>query len=287
MPDIKLIAMDMDGTLLTRIDPRTACIPPENARVLREAHQRGIHLALASGRMPDDAGFFAVDADIPMHIISLNGGVTLDVPFGTPCDARWLPPETVQTVLEIMQSTTLDCAVFGAWEVVSLRERPLSWAQIVLGTYFGRDGGRLVYRSGGEGLADLPHVAKIVALTDHDAQSMAAAKDRILAACPDVEISSSWWNNFEVNPAGVNKGTALTRLADRLGIPMSQVMAIGDNDNDIPMLEQAGYGVAMGNATATAQRSAAWRTLSNDQHGVAAAIRALAFGEHVPGVIRL
>lgn len=116
---------------------------------------------------------------------------------------------------------------------------------------------------------------------------MAAAKDRILAACPDVEISSSWWNNFEVNPAGVTKGTALTRLADRLGIPMSQVMAIGDNDNDIPMLEQAGYGVAMGNATATAQRSAAWRTLNNDQHGVAAAIRALAFGEHVPGVIRL
>ena len=285
MQPIRLIAMDMDGTLLTRIDPTTACIPPENARVLRRCVSDGIHLALSSGRMPDDAAFYASDAGLPMHVIGLNGGVITSGLGASPLQDEALPPDIARRVLHIMLERGVDVAVFGPWEVVCMQPRPLSWARIVLGTWYGREGGRLVYRNAGEGVEPLlQHAGKIVALTDQDRDGLAAAKARVQAAFPDLSISSSWWNNFEVNPAGVDKGSALRRLAARLDIPMSQVMAIGDNDNDLPMLRTAGIGVAMGNAPEHVRAAADCITLPNAQHGVAAAIRSLVFGESVPGV---
>lgn len=285
MPDIRMIAMDMDGTLLKYAKETGVYIPAENAAVLHRCAAAGIHLALCSGRMPDDAGFFALDEGLPMHVIGLNGGVILDHPADEPVYERYLPEAIARRVLAILMEYSVDVAVFGAWEVVSMQDRPLSWAQLALGTYFGRDGGLLVYRNCGEGVdALLSRTGKIVALAQEHPDMLAEAKARIHAAFPELCISSSWQTNFEVNPAGTDKGSALQALADRLHIPMSQVMAIGDNDNDIPMLKAAGYGVAMGNATASAKAAARCITLSNDECGVAAAIRALVFGESVPGM---
>lgn len=280
MQPVRLIAMDMDGTLLTRIDPARACIPPENAAVLRRCLDAGIHLALASGRMPDDAAFFAADAGLPMHIIGLNGSVILDELFGQPLFARTLPEPTVRRILAILMEANVDVAVFGAWEVVCMQPRPLSWAQRELGTWFARPGGRLAYHASGEGVGPLLSCAgKIVALTEHDREGLAAARRRISYEFPALSLSSSWWNNFEINPAGVDKGSSLTQLAQRLGIPMARVMAIGDNDNDVPMLRAAGVSVAMGNANAAARAAARHVTLPHDQYGVAAAIRRLVLGE--------
>lgn len=286
MEPIRLIAMDMDGTLLTRINPETACIPPENAAALHIAHERGVHLALASGRMPDDASFYAKDAGLPMHIIALNGGMTLDGPLGTPTASHLLPEKTARRLVEILRDEPLEVAVFGAWEVVALREHPLSWARAVLGTYYGREGGRLTYRSGGEGLeALLPHAAKVVVLSDGNIPALEQAKARIRQEFPDLAIYASWFDNFEVNPPHVDKGTALTELAASLEIPMSQVMAIGDNGNDVSMIRAAGVGVAMGSGSEAAKAAADVITLSNEEHGVAAVIRALILGENVPGII--
>lgn len=88
---IRLIATDMDGTLLTD-EP---LILPETADVLRRAAEKGIVLSLASGRLPDDASFFAVDAKLPMHVIALNGAVTLVKPLGDVQEAHHLPQPTV------------------------------------------------------------------------------------------------------------------------------------------------------------------------------------------------
>jgi len=285
---IRLIAMDMDGTLLTRVDPETACIPPQNAAVLRECADRGIHLALASGRMPDDAGFFAIDAGLTMHIIGLNGGITLNRFGEDPVDEHYLPEDAAREIMSILEESGVDVAVFGSWESAALYDRPLSWAKIVLGTYFGRKGGRMRFLTGKSAASSLlSRAGKIVALTDDDRDSLAKAKEQIRCAFPELMITSSWWNNFEVNPAGVDKGSALRKLAKRLGIPMSQVMAIGDNDNDVPMLRAAGISVAVGNATDAAISAATHLTLPHDQFGVAAAIRTLVLGERISGVTRL
>lgn len=104
--------------------------------------------------------------------------------------------------------------------------------------------------------------------------------------CPDADVTSSWWDNIEIVPRSASKGSALQALAKSLNIPMDEVMVFGDSDNDLSILKAAGVSVAMGNANERVKASARFETLPNDQYGVAAAIRAIVFGEDVPGVIR-
>lgn len=288
MQPIRLIAMDMDGTLLTQSATGVFSIPPENIAALRLAHECGVELALASGRLPDDAGFYALDAGLPMHLIGLNGAVMLHGLGQAPVMERCLPEAVARRVMALMLEAGLDVTVFTAWEAVSLGNKSLAEARMQLSTWFGRSGGRMTFRNRGQGVdSALARTGKVVAISHTDPEGMAAVRARIRAEFPDVEISSSWWSNFEVNAAGVNKGTALAELARQLGIPMSQVMTIGDNDNDVPMLRAAGIGVAMGNATPAARSAADHLTLPFDQFGVAAAIRSLVLGEEVGGVIPL
>jgi len=87
-----------------------------------------------------------------------------------------------------------------------------------------------------------------------------------------VELSKSWRDNLEVMDKGVSKGSAVKLLCERLGINSDEVMAIGDNENDLSMIKFAGVGVAMGNAEDMVKEQADFITSSNDEDGVALAI---------------
>lgn len=101
-----------------------------------------------------------------------------------------------------------------------------------------------------------------------------------LMAIPELSISSSMYNNLEVNAKGADKGSALLWLADYLGIDREETMSFGDGENDIPMIQAAGIGVAMENALDTVKAAADMITLKNDEDGVAAAIRKIIFGSN-------
>ena len=83
---------------------------------------------------------------------------------------------------------------------------------------------------------------------------------------------SGGFSNLEFTRTGVCKVTGLKMLADFLDVPMERVMAVGDSENDLKMIEAAGYGIAMGNALESVKAVAKDVTLSNDEDGVAAAI---------------
>ena len=93
----------------------------------------------------------------------------------------------------------------------------------------------------------------------------------VLAACPDVEATTSLGSNIELNAPGVTKGSGLKTLADTLGLAMNQVMACGDSGNDLAMIQAAGYGIAMGNATPDVLAAARYVTDANTHAGVAKA----------------
>jgi len=82
-------------------------------------------------------------------------------------------------------------------------------------------------------------------------------------------------NYLDITDSSADKGTALAYLADYLGIAQSGVVAIGDSDNDVDMLQYAAVGVVMGNGSASAQRAAALQIGKNDAHGVAAFLETL------------
>ena len=94
----------------------------------------------------------------------------------------------------------------------------------------------------------------------------------VLAACPDVEATTSLGSNIELNAPGVTKGSGLLALAEKLGLRRDQVMAVGDSGNDLSMIEDAGLGVAMGNATPEILAAADAVTADNNHDGVALAI---------------
>ena len=286
MEPIELIAMDMDGTLLVHDN----VIPEENVAALRQAHEAGIHLALCSGRIPDDMGFFAKDMGLPMHILALNGTCLMDRPLGSILHSDTIPPQSARAILTRLHALPVAYSLFSGHEIVtSLPHVTDDELRIIIGKNVTRPGGRTVIHRGGKGeeaLADRG-INKLMVFTEGDGAPLQALKAGLERDMPEVEISSSWVNNLEINPAGCNKGTALRALADSLGIPMGRVMALGDNDNDVPMLRAAGYGVAMGNATPAAVAAADWLAPGNEAFGVAAAVRCLALHQPVPGVRRL
>lgn len=278
---IRLIATDMDGTLLTD-EPR---ILPQTADVLRRAADAGIVLALSSGRLPDDASFYAVDAHLPMRVIALNGAVTLEKPLGEVRNAHHLPMATAQRIMARLDAENVQYALFGVHEVVASDDMPLARAQMVIGTFLNREGGRTAFRNKKQGMESaVRDCVKIVAFSKH-LPLLAGLRAFVRDTCPDTDVTSSWWDNIEIMPKVASKGNALRALAASLGIPMAQVMALGDSDNDLSMLQSAGISVAMGNANDRVKAAARFETLTNDEEGVAAAIRALVFGEDVPGVM--
>ena len=257
---IRLIATDMDGTLLTD-EP---LILPETADVLRRAAEKGIVLSLASGRLPDDASFFAVDAKLPMHVIALNGAVTLVKPLGDVQEAHHLPQPTVHRITARLDEANVQYAVFGVHEVVASDDMPLSRAQVIIGTFLNRAGGRTAFRSRKQGIDAVVQDCVKVVVFSQNLPLLDDLRAFVRDTCPDADVTSSWWDNIEIVPRSASKGSA----------------------NDLSMLKAAGVSVAMGNANERVRASARFETLTNDAQGVAAAIRAIVFGEDVPGVIR-
>jgi HAD superfamily hydrolase (TIGR01484 family) len=94
-----------------------------------------------------------------------------------------------------------------------------------------------------------------------------------LQSHPELEISNSSPTNLEINAAGVNKAQGLKKVCEFLGLTMDQVMAVGDSLDDLAMIKEAGLGVAMGNAQPLVKDTADWVTTTNDEAGVAHAIR--------------
>ena len=104
-----------------------------------------------------------------------------------------------------------------------------------------------------------------------------------LSEVEGLELVGSLGYNIEINAAGVNKGSGLVSLGRLLGIRREEIMACGDGDNDLLMLKEVGFGVAMANAEEEVKKAADYITLSNEEDGVADAIEkfALRGGEGV------
>ena len=97
--------------------------------------------------------------------------------------------------------------------------------------------------------------------------------EAVTARFSSIKVTSSTWNNLELNIATAHKGNSLKRFAEYLGYTLDNCMALGDGTNDLSMIEAAGLGVAMSNAHPLVLAAADHVTVSNDEDGVAKAIR--------------
>ncbi len=270
---VRLIAIDMDGTLLNE----DCQIPEENIWAMRDAAEAGIRLAIISGRIPEDISFFMSDAGFEdCFVVGLNGGYCLDRPHGEAIFTQYMDDSDVEKCIDILEEERVTYSAFGRSHVAISRPFLTGEELDHWGTHLKRKG-NLLYTYGMDGIMQQRAIGtnKIVYIDREDPKRLLRIREKV-EKISGVEVTSSWINNIEIMPRGVHKGAALAMLSQRLHIELAQVMAIGDNDNDIPMLTLAGYGVAMGNALEGAKAAAEFETCDNENAGVAKAIRRFA-----------
>ncbi len=261
---IRLIATDIDGTLLNS----ALQIPDRNLRAICAAQEKGITVAISSGRFPENVYVLLQDYGLRCPIIGTNGADVVDENLNR-LSETFIAPESAMSALEELIRLGSDFFMFARQAVCTSRETRRHHSELSFGdriramgfTYY--HGPKEAAMLAGQGLAHKFFVCDNVPLE----LVRAALRDM-----PGIDLTQSSACNVEVMPCGVDKGVGVRALADSLGVPMAQVMALGDEGNDLPMLRVAGYGVAMANGSAEAKAAARFITDTNDNCGFAKAI---------------
>lgn len=268
MTDIRLICLDMDGTLL---DDDHATVPARNIRALRAASERGAAVALASGRGWSLLRDAADQLGTVRYAVMSSGAAVLDLETGEWLYRSCLEAATWQPLVRVLLEEQLPFEVYCEGENVIQRDRFPSVLACALSPRF-QD--MLCRRTT---LAeDLPSrlagraVEKIHVYRIPEARR-AAVVERILS-CGPLTAVTAFPGNLELNAPGVNKGAAVQGLCARRGWSAEQVMAFGDAGNDLELLSWAGWSFAMANATDQAKAAARYVTGSNTEAGVAMAV---------------
>lgn len=270
MPDIRLIAADMDGTLLNeqgKISTRTL-------RAIQKAQEKGIIFSMCTGRFPEHCLAFAREAGLKCSVISSNGSVAYDGQSGRIIAQHLMPAASAWQVWQLVRRYPLKCRVTMPGCYVDRYQEPLDFtshfnyiSQIMKRDY------DVAYETGEEAMER--RMRQPIYKTYIYPFDSPEARERMrheLEQIPGISVTSSGPRNVETMPVGVDKGTGLAELAAFYGIPLENVMAFGDYDNDLPMFRRAVYPVAMGNAKEDVKR-AAWRvTAPNTEDGLAQAI---------------
>lgn len=252
----RVMAFDLDGTLLdttTRISPRTV-------RSLRRAAEAGIELVVATGRSQISVLPRVAHLGLFRWAVCSNGATLYDLHEHRVVNQILIDVDDVVALLDGARSVLPDIAV--AWETTSGHQWTESFAAIDTGLLARRDVVPDVdYPPGGLVKLFLGHQRLV-----HDRlfHTLAPVTPR------DINLTTSGAPFMEAMGRGVNKATTLAALCRRLGVAAVDVMAFGDNRNDLEMLDWVGRGYAMANAHPEILARARYRTdLSHDRHGVA------------------
>lgn len=270
---MKLIALDLDGTLLTTEKELTA----ENEAALRRAAEAGIEIVPATGRfygaIPE-----AVRALPYVHYaITINGAQVRDVRAGRSLLRAEIPCRLAIEVMTFLDRLPViyDCYMDDwGWMTRSHYDRAADFAPHRHSLDMLRNFRTPVPELKAH-LAELGHDVQKIQTFFLDMELRARTMEELAARFPALAVTSSLPRNVELNSAKAQKGIALQGLAARLGIPMAETVAFGDDLNDVSMLRAAGIGIAMANAGPEALAAADMRTASCDENGVALALKRL------------
>jgi Cof subfamily protein (haloacid dehalogenase superfamily) len=275
---IRLVAIDLDGTLLTsRWEVSSA-----NCQALVAATERGVQVVVVTGRRLHSARPFVERISCPITLITSNGAL-IGTASGEVLYRDFLPRAVARQVLEVTRAyRPYAVAIFdvpGHGQVTmqdnAILEGPLGW----------------YVRTAPDCLRIVPDLE--AALPTDPIQVMLGGPparlepaEQVLRASPVGAAVHLTWTKYltrgisllDIMNRGCSKARALRFWAERCGIAASEVMAIGDNFNDLEMLEFAGQPVLMANRCAGLDRPGWPLTLSNDHDGVAAAIQAYVLG---------
>jgi Cof subfamily protein (haloacid dehalogenase superfamily) len=260
----RLVATDLDGTLL-RPD---ATVSPRVAAALRAAQDAGIAVVVLTARSWRSLGVLPRELFPQGVAICSNGAVVYDLARDEVVRSHHFEPEVLRAFLDRVHAT-LDAAV--AWETPSRAYRTRPYQELCDDTY--ASPAYLAAVEIADDLRDDHLVTKL--LVRHKTMRADELLTALTPIADPVTLTISGGVFVECMAPGITKAAALASLCDELGIRADEVIAVGDHTNDLPMLEWAGRGVAMGNAHPSVLEQVAEHTSTNVDDGLAVVIEGL------------
>lgn len=262
--DIRLIALDLDGTLLNS----DKLITPRTFAALKAAMKKGVHVTIATGRMLAGAAMFGRQFGANAPLICCNGGVVQGMDDEASLFERHMDPETVRGILSF-------CHERG-WYVNWCIGRDVCAEYFAPKWYYAyRTVKDFRVREVGDRFLDYTEnvIQCVVRDLDGNVEPMVQA---LKAALPNqFHAQQNTGTSSDLTPIGVTKALGLEFLMKHYGLTPENVMACGDGDNDLPMLDFVGTAVVPENALPEAKARATYHASSNDDDGIAKAIEEL------------
>lgn len=253
--------MDLDGTLLN--DSKK--VSPQTIEGLSCLAKKDVRIVIASARPPRSVRHIYADLKLDTLQINYNGALIWDEPGGRAVFHRPLAGKLVREIIEmsrdLFEEVLVSCEVMDRWYTDKVEEKHTT------------ETGRLFRPDVIAPLEDFFEIDTTKLLLSAEPNIISRLEAELLENFGDrVTILQTDEHLLQIAHPNVGKAQALQRVAGHYGVPMNQVMAIGDALNDVGMLQLAGIGVAMDNAHSAVKAVADWVAPSNNDHGVHAAL---------------
>lgn len=260
---IKLIASDMDDTLLNK----ECKISAGNAAAIKKAVQQGIVFLIATGRMYVSARPYALDLGLDVPLVTYNGALVKESKSGKVFYEHKMKLSTAQEVLQYCQEQGYYLQVYVGDKILIKEENEFSRMYTKISGIPTTEMGEAIYHTEEE-----PYKILIMTKENEFEQVWKIFEEKFKGK---LDVTSSKDNFLELMEPGVNKWEAVKAVAQSYNIAPEEIMCIGDSNNDINMIKNAGIGVAVANAKDSVKDHAKIVTGSNNDDGVAMVIESI------------
>ena len=274
MKDIKLVALDLDGTLFDN----SSRISKRNLTAIRSITDKGIHVVISTGRPFEGIPFDQIKGTGINYAITANGSGIYEISTGKCLYENAMDEELVTPILNFLLTRDIHMDAFiggkGYTPIQCVETAQKLTVPSSIKNYI------ITTRTRLDNILQFIHenqlkVQKMTLNFYPAADGTLIDRETVrkfLVSNPSITTVCGGYNNLEFTRADANKGVGLRKLAEILGVNPDATMAIGDSENDLAIIEAAGIGVAMGNATDAVKARADYVTTTNTKDGVAAAI---------------
>ena len=266
----KLICIDLDGTLLC--DDKS--ITEENIQAIRSCTDIGVQVAISTGRISKFTKHIIKKLGVKVNIISANGGIIKDL------DDKYisihnLDYEEILNIKELLKDTDVDIylnteeciisegSIYEDYTYKKINKKLDEEDRVEIIENYNLNDINNIYKDS---------IVKVVCI-NHQNINAAIESRKLLEESSKFEVTMPEKYFCEINKKGISKGKAVLELANYLGISTSEIICIGDSDNDTEMIKVAGLSIAMNNADKDVKDIADYITDSNNNSGVGKAIK--------------
>lgn len=269
----KMVCIDMDGTLLGKGKK----ISEENKKAIKKVHEKGIEIVVSTGRIYNNAEYYSRILGVDSPVIAANGAIVRDKINNKVIYENPINNDKCSKLIDLLFEMKMFFHFYTKDEIYSNGLVTDLATKIYMKKQRGYDELKIKYHviKNKKEWKDIfknnnNEINKCIAMTLNP-KKMIKFKEK-LKTIKGIVYFGSGLRSVEINNAGVSKGNAVKALAEYYGIKREEIVAIGDNENDLSMIEYAGVGVAMGNAIDSLKDIADYITSSNKENGVAKAL---------------